>query len=177
MAKRKAIKAPSANSSKQRPLWRCPQCGERFVTKNLWHACGKYSLQELFARSDPHVLKLFKRFAAMVRACGPVRMIPQKTRVVFQARVRFAGAYARKSHVLCGFALPYRATDPRFIKIEDYAPHFQGHVFRVSCEEDLDEKVQAWLHESYKVGTQSFLKKRETKTAATSKQPKSRRRQ
>ncbi|MGH9972245.1 MAG: hypothetical protein ACREBG_31245 [Pyrinomonadaceae bacterium] len=48
----------------------------------------------------------------MVRACGPVRTIPQKTRVVFQVRVRFAGCYPRKSHLLCGFALPRRVTIP-----------------------------------------------------------------
>lgn len=92
----------------------------------------------------------------MVRACGPVRMIPQKTRVVFQVRVRFAGAYPRKSHFVAGFALPYQAKDPRFIKIEKYAEHFQGPTFRVSCEADLDNKVQAWLRESYKVGAQKL---------------------
>jgi hypothetical protein len=21
------------------PLWKCPKCGHRFVTKNLWHSC------------------------------------------------------------------------------------------------------------------------------------------
>ncbi|HKZ78243.1 MAG TPA: hypothetical protein VJ124_07945 [Pyrinomonadaceae bacterium] len=60
---------------KLRPLWRCPKCGERFVTANMWHACGRYSLASLFAKSDPHVIKLFRKFARMVRNCGPVRMI------------------------------------------------------------------------------------------------------
>lgn len=81
-------------------------------------------------------------------------MIPQKTRVVFQVRVRFASAYPRKSHFVAGIALPYRAKDPRFIKIEKYAAHFQGHTFRVSSEADLDKQVQDWLHESYRVGAQ-----------------------
>ena len=86
-------------------------------------------------------------------------MIPQKTRVVFQVRVRFAGAYPRKSHFLAGFALPYRANDPRFVKIEAYAPHFQGHTLRVASKSDLDEQVQHWLREAYKVGAQeSFLR-------------------
>jgi hypothetical protein len=146
--------------SKKRPLWRCPKCGERFITANMWHSCGKYSIEQLFARSEPHVLPLFKKFAKMVRACGPVRMIPQKTRVVFQVRVRFAGAYPRKSSFLCGIALPHRVDDPRFVRVENYAPHFQGHVFRVASEADLDDQVQRWLRESYKVGAQEFLKNR-----------------
>ena len=22
------------------PLWACPRCGKRFVTRNIWHSCG-----------------------------------------------------------------------------------------------------------------------------------------
>lgn len=90
-------------------------------------------------------------------------MIPQKTRVVFQARVRFAGAVPRKSHLLANFALPYHANDPRFVKIEKYAPHFQTHTFRVCSQRDLDKQVQRWLKESYEVGAQSFLLGKEDK--------------
>jgi hypothetical protein len=135
-------------------LWRCPKCGERFVTKNMWHSCGKFSLEELFRKSDPHVLKLFRKFSRMVSACGPVKMIPQRTRAVFQVRVRFAGCYPRKSHLLCSIALPRRLDDPRFVKITEYAPHFIGHQFRISSKDQLDEDLQAWLRESYKVGQQ-----------------------
>lgn len=139
---------------KQRPLWRCPKCGERFVTANIWHACGRFALKDLFARSDPDVLKLFRRFARMVRACGPVRMIPQKSRVVFQVRVRFAGCYPRKSHLICSVALPRRVESPRFIKITKYGAHFIGHQFRIHAEDELDAEVQGWLRESYLVGAQ-----------------------
>ncbi|HEY8188077.1 MAG TPA: DUF5655 domain-containing protein [Pyrinomonadaceae bacterium] len=164
--KKRDDKRSTTVAANQRPLWRCPECGERFVTRNLWHSCGKYTLEELFARSEPHVLPLFKKFAKMVRACGPVRMIPQKSRVAFQVRVRFAGAYPRKSHVLCGFALPYRSADPRFVKIEEYGRHFVGHLFSVASEADLDEQVQRWLHEAYEVGKQSLLSNSNTKAGS-----------
>ncbi len=92
-------------------------------------------------------------------------MIPQKTRVVFQVRVRFAGAVPRKSHFVANLALPYQAKDARFLKIEKYAPHFQTHTFQVGSERDLDQKVQRWLKESYEVGAQAFLlEKRDTTT-------------
>ena len=131
--------------SKLKPLWRCPKCGEKFVTRNMWHSCGKYTLETLFARSEPHVLKLFKKFAKMVRACGPVRMIPQKTRVVFQVRVRFAGAVPRKSYLMCAIALPRRRKHRRFVKIETYAPGWHGHQFRVDSEKDLVAEVEHWM--------------------------------
>jgi hypothetical protein len=141
-------------------LWRCPKCGAPFVTKNIWHACGKYTLKDLFQGCDRNVPRVFRKFARMVRACGPVRMIPQKTRVVFMVRVRFAGAYPRKSHLLCGVALPRRVESPRFVKIESYSRHFHGHTLRISSEKELDTQVQRWLRQSYRVGCQAFLSKR-----------------
>jgi uncharacterized protein DUF5655 len=124
----------------------------------MWHSCGKFTLEELFGRSEPHVFQLFNRFAEMIRECGPVTMIPQKTRVVFQVRVRFGGCQPRKSHLICALALPRVDDDPRFFKVEKYGPHFIGHSFRVYSEADLDRAVQSWMCEAYDVGAQRRLK-------------------
>ena len=147
-----------AKAQKLRPLWRCPRCGAKLVTKNMWHSCGRYTLKALFARSEPHVFLLFKKFAAMVRQCGRVTTVPQKTRVVFMVRVRFAGVYPRKTFVLVSFALPRRLKSPRIMKIEEYAQHFIGHTMEIHSEEDLDGELQGWLRESFAVGEQRFLK-------------------
>jgi hypothetical protein len=120
----------------------------------MWHSCGKFALKDLFAKSDPNVPRLFRKFARMVRSCGPVTMIPQKTRVVFMDRVRFAGVYPRKSYLICSIAVPERVENPRFIKIESYAPNWHGHYFRVESSQNLDRQIQAWMRESYKVGQQ-----------------------
>ena len=143
--------------TKHRPLWTCPKCGERFTGKNMWHSCGKFSLDDLFARSEPQVLKLFHQFARMVRASGPVHMIPQKTRVVFQVRMRFAGVTPRKSHLICHFVLPRKIDNERFQKIETFNPHCHAHYLRVAEEADLDADVARWLKEAYEVGGQKHL--------------------
>lgn len=146
--------------TKLKPLWRCPKCGNRFVTRNMWHSCGKYQLGALFAHCEPHVFRLFRKFEKMMRRCGPVTMIPQKTRIVFQTRVRFGGCYPRKSYLLCGLALPQVHIDPRFVKVNTYAPHFHGHLFRVESLEQLDRNIQNWMREAYTVGQQLHVKKR-----------------
>jgi len=83
------------------PLWHCPRCGAKLVTRDMWHSCGNYTIKDLFARSEPNVIRIFRTLAAMVRECGPVTIIPQKTRVVFQVRVRFLGCTPRRSYLLC----------------------------------------------------------------------------
>ena len=81
-----------AGEIRKQPLWRCPKCGHRFVTKNLWHSCGKYRLADHFKNKPHHVRLIFDRLVRLAKACGPVTVYAQKTRIVMQARVRFAGA-------------------------------------------------------------------------------------
>jgi hypothetical protein len=142
--------------SNQKPLWKCPNCGERFTGKNMWHSCGRFSLEDLFARSEPHVAQVFREFARMVRACGPVHMIPQKTRVVFQVRTHFAGVTPHKSHLICHFILPRKVENKRFSKIETFNPRCHAHSMRVDNEAELNDNVGRWLKQAYKVGAQNI---------------------
>jgi hypothetical protein len=138
----------------QRPLWKCPKCGEQFVTANIWHSCGRFSLKQLFAKSDPSVRRIARKLTQIVRANGPVRLIPQKTRLVFMTRVRFLAVYPRKRFLVIGIELPERHPDPRFRKIETYSRRMHGHYLRIEHESQLDAQVQRWLRLSYLVGKQ-----------------------
>ncbi|NOH02368.1 MAG: hypothetical protein HND47_10670 [Chloroflexi bacterium] len=140
-----------------KPLWQCPICGEKFTTANQWHSCGKFSLKELFSHSEPHVFRIYRKFARMVRACGPVTIIPQKTRVTFQVRMRFVSLYPRKSHLLGGFIFDRRHDHPKFHKVETFSPRNHLHHFRLHSEEDLDSDFAGWIAEAYAVGEQRHL--------------------
>jgi len=123
----------------------------------MWHSCGKFSLQDLFAHSEPRVRKIFRKFSRLVRSCGRSRMIPQKSRVAFQVRMRFAGATPRKSCLICHFILPRRIEDRRFHKVETFGPRCHGHYLRIDSERDLDGDVAGWLKQAYEVGQQKQL--------------------
>jgi hypothetical protein len=107
-----------------------------------------------FKGKDPAVRTLFRLYRRLVRACGPVRMYAQKTRIVFQARARFAGAVPRKHWLDCGLWLKRRVDSARFHKIEFIPPNNYIHSFRVKRREDLDDVVAALLREAYTVGMQ-----------------------
>ena len=141
------------------PLWLCPRCGAKLITRNMWHSCGNYTLGDLFAHSEPNVIQAFRKLAAMVRECGPVTVVPQKTRVVFQLRVRSLGCVPRRSYLLCTFEFTRRKPHPRFRKVTTYARLWHGHELRVDSREELDGEVRGWIRESYAVGEQRHLRK------------------
>ncbi len=84
-------------------------------------------------------------------------MIPQKTRVVFQARMRFAGAMPRKSCLICHFILQRKIDNPRFEKTETFNPRCHAHYLRISSQDELDNHMARWLKEAYAVGQQKHL--------------------
>jgi hypothetical protein len=130
-------------------LWRCPKCGHRFVTKKLWHSCGRYSLARHFAGKPPALRAAFRRWVAIARACGPVTVYAQKTRIVIQARVRFAGAVVRRDWLDAGLWLRRRIGHPRVQRIEDYGRLGFGVHFRFTSAADIDARIEKLMREAY----------------------------
>ena len=144
--------------SSGRALWRCPRCGERFTTRNQWHACGSFDIEALFVRSQPIVRRLYDRFLELVRESGPVTVIPQKTRIALQVRMRFAALMPQKDVLKGHLVLARSCPAERFEKIETYSPRNHVHVFRLRSEDDLDEQFRGFIRDAYKVGRQAHLK-------------------
>src|SRR5688572_18883379 len=94
-------------------MWLCPKCGARLVTRNLWHSCGRFTLEALLSGSVPGVLAAARKYVALLESLGDVQVLPQKTRLVAVARVRFAGLYPRKDDFMASFALHRWLADPR----------------------------------------------------------------
>lgn len=139
----------------KRPLWTCPQCRQSFVTKNILHSCTRFTLDEFFRRKDSGNRKLYRAFLRFVRKCGPVRVNINKTRISFQARVRFAGVpRVTKDGLIGGFWLKRRIESPRFTHVEFLPPNNYIYQFRINREEDLDAEVLCWLREAYKIDRQ-----------------------
>lgn len=137
------------------PLWPCPRCGAKFVSANMSHSCGRWPLDALFAKSEPRVFQLFQRFRRMVMDCGRATMIPQKTRVVFMVRMRFAGAMVRKSHLRISLILERPLPpDPRLVETLAAAPRCYAHYFKIERADQLDASIAALVREAYDSGTQ-----------------------
>jgi hypothetical protein len=134
------------------PLWVCPKCGARFVTRNLPHSCGNATLDDWHARMGPRARALYDRFEQMIAACGEYHVAPAKTRIAFLARVRFSGITSiSEKGMTCAFALPQPIRSSRFVKVEEVVPGWWVHRLRISDPAELDDEVQGWIRESYRL--------------------------
>jgi Domain of unknown function (DUF5655) len=143
----------------QDPLWTCPKCGRRFVGRNMWHACGDFSVEKFLDSKGERARELFDRFESLIASCGPYEVAPAKTRVAFMGRVRFAGVSAISDRgMTIAFGLPRSLRSDRIRKIEQYGSGWYGHYLRITSPDQLDDELLGWLRESYhQLGMQERL--------------------
>src|SRR5262249_49098189 len=121
-----------SSSIASRPLWNCPKCKRQFVTRNMPHACGRYSVEKFLAGKSPHAISLYERFSALVHECGPVMIAPAKTRIGFQVRMIFAAVNKLSDLGLdAHLVLARRLDNRRFRRIEMMTPKCYVHHFRI----------------------------------------------
>jgi len=143
----------------RRLLWRCPNCRRRFANRNQSHACGRYDLDDHFRNKPPEIRTLFNAVVAAIRRIGPVRILPEKTRIAFQVRMSFAQVTPKSRWLDGHVVLARRFEHPRFRRIQTISPRNHVHSFRIASPRDIDAQFTSWLAEAYAVGEQRHLEK------------------
>jgi Domain of unknown function (DUF5655) len=156
MAAKPEIKT-SPDGAADPPLWRCSDCRRRFANRNQSHACGRYTLPSHFEGKPALVRKIFDKLLAVAKKNGPVKVLPEKTRIAFQVRMSFAAFVVRRNWVDGHVVLARRLENPRFRRIETFSPRNHLHAFRFESVDDVDDEVAAWFAEAYRVGEQRHL--------------------
>ena len=141
-------------------LWACPACGRTFANRNQTHTCAALGdLDRHFDGTDPAVRETFDRILAVVRACGPVSVLPEKTRIALHVRMSFAALMPRRRWLNGHLVLARRVDSTRFTRIETYSPRNILHAFRLTTPDEVDGEFAAWLGEAYRVGRQEHLRR------------------
>jgi endogenous inhibitor of DNA gyrase (YacG/DUF329 family) len=144
----------------KRPLWRCPRCQRKFANRNQSHFCGRHNLKTHFEGKTAVIRAIFDAVLAAVRRCGPVIVLPEKTRIAFQVRMSFAQVTPRLRWVDAHVVLARRMEHPRFRRIDTISTRNHAHHFRLSSLSDVNEDVEGWLAEAYAVGQLATRKKK-----------------
>src|ERR1051325_3546396 len=98
----------SPSPKKRAPLWRCPECGRGFANRNQRHSCSDVSLDSHFAGKSEQVRDLFDALVKMIKACGPLKVLPEKTRIAFQVRMSFIAVQVRRDYLIGHFVFARR---------------------------------------------------------------------
>jgi hypothetical protein len=139
-----------------RDLWRCGACGRAFANRNQSHACGRHALERHFEGRTPQVRAIYAAFVAMLERLGAVTILPEKTRIAFQARMSFAQLTTRRRWVVGHLVLARRAEDPLFPRIDTISPRNHVHHFRLDDPADV-VKLEDYAREAFAVGRQEHL--------------------
>jgi Domain of unknown function (DUF5655) len=142
------------------PLWRCSECGRNFANRNQSHSCSDVSRESHFSGKSEEVRELFDALAAMIKKCGPVKVLPEKTRIAFQVRMSFIAVQVRRNHLIGHFVFARRVEHPRFTRVETFSPRNHLHAFRLDSLADLDDEFAEWIREAYAVGEQKHLRRK-----------------
>ena len=143
-----------------RALWRCPKCHRRFANRNQSHACGRHDLEHHFSGKPPQIRALFDDVVAALRRIGPVKILPEKTRIAFQVRMSFAQLTPKSKWLDGHVVLARRFEHPRFRQIQTISPRNHVHSFRITSTRDIDTEFTSWLTEAYSVGEQRHFERK-----------------
>jgi hypothetical protein len=133
------------------PLWTCPECAQTFVTRNASHSCVQLTLNGFFGDRRAQ-RQLYEALLELVRRFGPVTVNVNRSRISFQARVRFATvARVTRSGLVCTFWLKREVVSPRITRVELYPPSNYVHQFKLTDAREL----AAWLRDADEVGLQA----------------------
>lgn len=139
-------------------MWKCNRCGRRFANRNQSHFCSRQTLQEHLRGRIPEMIVLYRSFVRMVRRCGRVEILPEKTRIAFQVRMSFAMVSFRRDKLRGHVVLARRLESPRFLQIDTISRRNHVHHFEIRSQAELDREFFGFLREAYRVGQQLHLK-------------------
>lgn len=102
---------------------------------------------------------IYRAMCKAIAACGPVTILPEKTRIAFQVRMSFAQVTPRRNWLDGHVVLARRLPNPRFRRTDTISPRNHVHHFRLMSPEEVDAEVRHWMKEAYAVGAQEHLQR------------------
>ena len=146
-------------SRRDAPLWPCPECGRVFANRNQPHACARHELASHLRGKPAAIRALYDEFVRHTRACGPVMVLPEKTRIAFQVRMSFAAVRLTQTGLAGHLVLAQRTPHRHFVRIDTISRRNHVHHFKLERPEELDAEFDRLLREAYAVGEQRHLGK------------------
>ncbi len=116
------------------------------------HSCVVVDLEDHFRPDLAEMRALFNAYVSFVESHGgPVTVIPQRSRIALQSRVRFGSVIVRRRWIDVALWLKRPADHPLLRKVDDVGTAGWYHWFRITDASQLDEEFGSLAAESYRV--------------------------
>lgn len=125
----------------------------------MWHSCGRFTKEALFAKCQPIVHETFNALEAAAMEIAPFHVVTQKSRLCFQLRTRCAGVIPQVNSLRFTFLSRTVIEHPRIVKVESFAPDQHVHTVRLTSPCDVDHQIREWLSVSIEYGEQRNRRK------------------
>jgi hypothetical protein len=144
-------------------VWTCPHCGAPFANPDASHSCVSVDIAAHFANAAPAVRGAFDRLVELAQVDGPVSVVPQKTRIVLAAPMRFLAIQVRRDrligHVL--HELPVEHPVVAEIVPDAYGSGLYLHRLSIQSPGDLDANFARLIRDAARrVGRRERLRDR-----------------
>jgi hypothetical protein len=107
------------------------------------------TVDEYLADKNPKAVALFRRFAALVEACGPSEVTPRKS-IVYWKRARiWAGAFCNGKKLELNIDLLREVDHPANLAVIPHTKQVLTHRMRITELDQLDDSIADMLRESY----------------------------
>ena len=110
----------------------------------------------LLKNASPEVKNMYNRFVDLVKAIGPVSILPTQTRIDFQARTIFASVYFKLESLEIQMVLPTIVQDARIIRVDTIGTDKYAHNIMINSLDDYDARFNIWLQEAYDLGSRTM---------------------
>ena len=110
----------------------------------------------LLKNASPEVTNMYNRFVDLVKAIGPVSILPTQTRIDYQARTIFASVYFKLESLEIQMVLPTIVQDARIIRVDTIGTDKYAHNIMINSLDDYDARFNAWLQEAYDLGSRTM---------------------
>jgi hypothetical protein len=117
-----------------------------------------WSVERHLDRKPEAVVELYRRFIALVEACGPFTYSVTKTAITLKGERRgFAGAKPTARSLDGYLDLQRQVDDERILRSSPYTKPLFVHQFRIVEPRQLDSEFAGWIGEAYAVGAGAHL--------------------
>ena len=134
--------------------WTCPNCEREFGRARQAHVCAPgITVEELLCFHDASVTEIYTAVIDALRAAGPTHEDAVDVGIFLKSDRSIAQFRPQVRSVQLWFFLPYRLEDERVSRIEATGVDRYVHLVKLTSPAEVDEKLRAWLTESYDANT------------------------